>query len=140
MRSNVRAIEESIEAFNEGDWDRFFSSFAEDVVRHAPDLPEPLRGRAAFRKHIETYLDAFSDLGYREVRLFGEGEFVCMEAVLQVTHSRPLQVPGGRLLAPTNRKLESRDCVIFRLEGGQVKEFNAYWDQLAFLKKLGLAP
>lgn len=68
-----------------------------------------------------------------------DGGLVARAGVLTGTHTGVLQTPQGGL-APTGRRLELHYMRILEVEGGEVVSEHLYFDQLAFLGQLGLAP
>ncbi len=62
VEENLQAIKDGHEAFNAQDGDRFFELYAESVVYYGPDLPEPVKGRAALREVFEGAITAFPDI------------------------------------------------------------------------------
>ena len=140
VEENLRLIKDGYEAFNAHDWDRFFEGYAESLVVHAPDLLEPLKGLAAYREWIQTFDTAFPDQCFEEVRTFGQGDWVCTEAIFEGTHTGPLPGPGGETIPATNKEVRNPAAFVFKFEGGKITEQRNYVDQLSYLAQLGLAP
>jgi len=42
------------------------------------------------------------------------------------------------VILPTGNRIELRGCVVYKVEGGEISESHIYYDQLEFLKQLGL--
>jgi predicted ester cyclase len=74
---NEDLVRRWIEVWNTGDLDAVDDLLAPDFVRHAPDSPE-VRGPAAERQLIATYLAAFSDLRFTIEALVTEGDTVAV--------------------------------------------------------------
>ncbi len=53
--------EEAYEAFNKRDYDKYVEVLPDHVVYTRPDLEEPIRGKAAYRKWIESFHDEFPE-------------------------------------------------------------------------------
>ena len=140
VEENLQGVKDGFEAFNAHDWDRFFEAYAESIVVHSPDLPEPLKGLAAFREQIQTFDTAFPDSHFEEVRTFGQGDWVCAETIFTGTHKGPLPGPGGETIPATNKQVRNRAVFVFKIEGAKVTEQRGYLDQLTYLAQLGLAP
>ncbi len=86
------------------------------------------------------FLTAFPDFKVTTNRIFGEGEWACLEFVFSGTHKGPYPSPSGRAIPPSGRPLRSSECEVFRVKGGKIVEIHAYWDELGYLQQLGAAP
>jgi ketosteroid isomerase-like protein len=63
-RENVDVVREANAAFNRRDLDHWIEFFDPEIEYHdTPDFPDGgmHRGRVVFRRHVESYLDAWSD-------------------------------------------------------------------------------
>ncbi|MCJ2531794.1 MAG: ester cyclase [Candidatus Thermoplasmatota archaeon] len=140
VEENLQKVDPMIEAFNDHDLDRFVGFRAESNVYHAPELPEPLKGRGALREFYQGLLKAFPDGRAEVVRAFGQGDWVSLELTVTGTHQGPLPGPGGEAIPATNKPVRFKTCFVVKFEGGEVTEEHEYWDQLGFMAQLGLAP
>ncbi len=126
VEENLQKVDAAYEAFNAQDWDGFFELYAESVVFYGPDLPEPLKGRAALRKVFEEFLTAFPDIRSKAERSFGQGDWVCMEYTLTGTHTGPLKGPGGETIPATNEPFRLQGCGVYKFEDGEITEEHDY--------------
>ena len=126
--------------FNAQDWDRFVANAAESIVTHAPDLEEPLKGLKAYRERFETNVEAFPDQHIETKQVFGQGEWVVLEGIFTGTHEGAFPGPGGQEIPPTHKRVELPLALVFKIEDGKTTEEHDYYDNLAFLSQLGLAP
>ncbi|MCJ2554752.1 MAG: ester cyclase [Candidatus Thermoplasmatota archaeon] len=140
VEENLKLVDAGLEAYNAHDWDRFFEFYAESVVNYGPNLPEPSKGLAALRERFETNEIAFPDHRMEKVRAFGQGDYVCVETVWKGTHKGPMQGPKGETIPATNKSVQTPMTMVLKIEEGKVTEDHGYWDQLATLSQLGLAP
>ncbi len=141
VEENVRLVREEVEAFNARDWDRYWEIYAESIVHYEAESPEqPVKGQAAFRESNEALITAFPDIRVEVVRTFGQGDWVCQEAVATGTHTGPLKGPGGETIPPTNKPIRIRGCGVYKVEGGEITELRDYGDLLGMMTQLGLAP
>ena len=140
VEENLQAVKDGFEAYNAHDWDRFFEGYAESVVTYSPDQPEPLKGLAAWREQMQTFDTAFPDQRFEDVRTFGQGDWVCSEAIFTGTHTGPLPGPGAETIPATNKQVRNPVVFVFKIEGGKTTEQRFYFDQLTYLAQLGLAP
>lgn len=135
---NLRTIETEMQAFNARDWVRYLQCFADTVVTLEPDEADPIRGRSSLRKRVTAYLAAFPDVTLETERLFGTGEWVCLNSLFVGTHSGSFTGPGGVVIPPTGRKVRVHGCSVFKLADGLITEFIGYYDQLELLDQLGV--
>lgn len=89
---------------------------------------------------MNTFLTAFPDFEITKERIFGQGEWVCLEFLFTGTHKGPYPGPSGQVIPATGRPLRSSECEVFRVKGGKIVEIYAYWDELGYLQQLGAAP
>ena len=80
------------------------------------------------------------DLQFTEERIFDQGDWVCSIWTLTGTHTGPLKGPGGQTIPPTNKPVKFSACGVDKIEDGQLTEEDSYFDVLAILAQLGLAP
>ena len=139
VEENLRLLRDSTEAFRAHDWDRMWEHFAESVVYHGPESPEPLKGRAALREQFEGYWAAFSDFRVK-TDSFGQGDWVCQEYIFTGTHTGPLKGPGGETIPATGKPLRMEGCTLYKFEGGEIVELRDYSDLLGMMTQLGLVP
>ena len=119
----------------------------DNIVMSSPDLPEPAKGREAVQDRLQAWGEALPDLSWTRLRGFGQDDWVCVELLITGTHKGPLRHGFDRRLLgpksdgvvpPTGNRIELRGCVVYKVEGGEISESHIYYDQLEFLKQLGL--
>lgn len=123
-------------AWNRGDADGLVAAFAEDVIWRDVALQKPMSGREEIRAVARAYLAAFPDLRVQETSCTVAGPRLVQELTITGTHR-------GELLgiAPTGRWTESYAAVVLTFdEDGTIIEGATYWNALAMLCQLGLAP
>ena len=127
---------EVIAAWNRGDADGLADAVAEDVIWRDVALPMPMHGREAIRTTARAYLSAFPDMRVDETSSTVAGPRLVQELTITGTHRGELMG-----LAPTGRWTESYAAVVLTFdEDGMVIEGATYWNALAMLCQLGLAP
>ena len=125
-----------IAAWNRGDADGLAAAVAEDVIWRDVALQMPMNGREEIRTRARAYLAAFPDLRVQETSSTVSGPRLAQELTITGTHR-------GELLgiAPTGRWTESYAAVVLTFdEDGMIIEGATYWNALAMLCQLGLAP
>jgi len=127
----------SIEAFNAGDWDRFRSLHAEDVVEEELGTQRRIEGIDALLESNQGWKEAFPDASGQVTNAFESGDTATLEITWSGTHSGPLEMPDGELAA-TNKRVELRACQVFRVEGDRIAEDRHYFDMATMLQQLGV--
>ena len=126
------------ERFGEGDMDAAASIYHDDVV-----TVEPALGRAEsvaeWRAYGEAFRRACPDAHMTVQTLVASGETVAVEATFAGTFTGPLASPQGEV-PPTGQAFELPFADFFRFRDGRVAEHHVYYDQVAFMSALGIAP
>jgi len=147
VEQNLRMVEAAFEAINDQDWDHLWGLHVDNIVMSAPDLPDPVKGREAVQERLQAWGEALPDLSWKRVHGFGQGDWVCIELVISGTHKGPLRhgldqrtLEQGRdgVVLPTGNRIEIRGCVVYKVDHGEIAESHIYYDQLDFMKQLGL--
>ena len=135
---NLRIVEEFVDAFNKRDWDRITALHSDSVVYWTPDNAEALKGRDKVRQVFVGYTGAFPDAHNKKERAFGMGDWVCVELLFTGTHRGSLTGPDGEQVAGTGRRVKIPWVSLYKLYGGRIVEWHAYWDALGMWKQLGV--
>lgn len=140
-------IEENLEVrkrmdnlWNTGNFREFWGAHSSDVVVRASYLPAPTKGLDAHRKDVEGLITAFPDMKTNITELFGQGDWLAAEYVMEGTHTGPLVVPGGMVIPPTNKRVRITVCELSRMENGKFAEERVHFDLAGLMMQLGLAP
>jgi steroid delta-isomerase-like uncharacterized protein len=126
----------ALAALNRGDAAAVVAHVAEDVIWRDVALGMPLHGRDALRAAAQAYMTAFPDLHVEVTSSTLEGPRLAQEWTVTGTHR-------GELLgfAPTGRWTEGYGATVTTFDDDAVMiEGASYWNPLAMLRRLGLAP
>ncbi len=89
-------VEENLEVrkrmdnlWNSGNFSEFWAAHSSDVVVRASYLPTPMKGLEAHRKDVEGLITAFPDMKTNITELFGQGDWLAAEYVMEGTHTGP---------------------------------------------------
>lgn len=127
---------EVIAAWNRGDADGLVATVADDVIWRDVALPMPMNGREEIGTTARAYLTAFPDLRVEEMSSTLAGPRLAQELKITGTHRGEL-----RGIAPTGRWTESYAAVVLTFDDdGMIIEGATYWNALAMLCQLGVAP
>lgn len=127
------------EHFNAHEFDDITQLMAEDVLWIAPDVSEPVHGRAEARGRFARFAGAMPDLHADLRNSFGGGEWVCEEWTVRGTFTKPFLTPQGETVPPTNKPIELDEGVIFRVVKGEIREIHVYLDTGSMAAQMGLS-
>jgi len=120
-------------------WDELGRSHHRDIVVHWPD------GRTT--KGIETHIEDLKamfvfapDTRIKEhpIRI-ADGDWTAVTGVMEGTFTKPMPVGEGRTIAPTGKPFKLTMATIGLWKDGVMIEEWLFWDNLSFMKQIGLA-
>ena len=147
VEQNLHMVDAAFEAINERNWDHLWGLHVDNIVMSSPDLPEPVKGREAVQERLQAWGEAPSgslvDLGARlrtgRLGLRGAPHYGnAQRAAAPWLRPTLLGPESDGVVPPTENRIELRGCVVYKVEGGEISESHVYYDQLEFLKQLGL--
>lgn len=138
VKENLQLVDTVLEAVNRRDWKRFTSMYADSCVQYSPELANPIHGPKAIREYMESYVKAFPDVRLEKIRSFGQGDWVCLEFALTGTHRGPL-ASNGTTIPATNKSVRVQETIVLRIADGKFVEAREYYDQLGFMRQLGVS-
>ena len=119
--------------WNQGKLDRLADFYADGVVRHVPERPDPIVGLEANKAYIQGLRGAFPDGRIELVRLLADDGWVAVHWVWSGTQPGPL--PG---LPATGKPLRLVGMSFIRIENGKAAEIWDVDDRLSMLEQLGV--
>jgi predicted ester cyclase len=137
-RMNPEDVERKhIAAINRRDFVRAAAMIDPDFTGYDPLLPEPIKGREAWRKVAEALHRPFPDLKYRILNIAAKDDVVATEGTLAGTFKGPLEL-SGRTISPTGRRVELRYAMFSRVNSkGLIAERREYFDPRNLFRQLG---
>jgi len=112
--------------------------YSEEQVTLLPGFPEPVRGRKAKEEMLAGYFRAFPDLKMELSLVLCSGEYIVCEGTLVGTNTGPLESREGGMPA-TGRSIALPLAFILKVSSdGLVEEDHTYFDEVSFLRQLGL--
>lgn len=139
MSEETERNKEVVRRFYEEFWCRGNASAADELVAEDIDhgqLPDGWpRGRAGFKRLVETWRTAFPDMHEDILLLIAEGEWVAGAFRLRGTQLGPFYG-----LEPNGRQVDIRGVDLLRLREGQVVEWIYSEDALGLFEQLGGLP
>ena len=128
------------EVFSGQKWDLLHESHAEDIVVHWPDG----RTTTGLDIHIAD-LKAFfiyapdTRIETHPIRI-GQGEWTGVVGIIEGTFSEPMPIGDGKFIEPTGKSYKLTMATIGHWNGqGVMDEEYLFWDNLAFMKQIGLS-
>lgn len=128
------------EVFSGQQWERLHENHADDIVVHWPDG----RTTKGIDVHIED-LKAFfvyapdTRIETHPIRI-GQGEWTGVVGVIEGTFTGRMPVGNGTFIEPTGKPYKLTMATIGHwTEAGVMDEEYLFWDNLAFMKQIGLA-
>jgi predicted ester cyclase len=127
------------ERFNQHDADGCAAMAADDGRFTDLTLGFDGEGPEGLREWIEIWLSAFPDASIEHLSTVVAGDTVVVEGMFHGTQSGPLVTPMGSIPA-SGRRLDGHYCSVLRVRDGKFVGAHQYYDGLALLRQLGVAP
>jgi hypothetical protein len=125
--------------FRNQEWTRLHESHDKDVIVNWPDGHHT----NGIERHIEDLKALFvyaPDTAIREHPIkFGSGEFTAVTGIMTGTFTQPMPIGDGKFIQPTGRKFSVPMCTVGHWRNGVMIEEFLYWDNLTYLKQIGIA-
>ena len=136
---SVSIADELIQAFNQGDWERFAALCSPDIAYEEKGSNRTTKGIEQFMELVQGWKTAFPDLTGRLINRVDCGNNAAIEITWTGKNDGPMELPSGTLPA-TGRKVEFDDAQIYAVEDGRVTSIHNYGDFLTMLTQLGVIP
>jgi len=131
LEENKAIVRKMLEAINKQSLASMDELMAPDFVLHMH--AQQMQGWEVNRQVIEDEIKAFPDLHVSIEDIIAEGEKVCVRLKETATHKGEY-----RGLAPTGNKLSYTVVAIWRIVEGKIVEGWIVYDQMDFLRQLGV--
>jgi hypothetical protein len=125
--------------FSLQEWARLHESHSQDVVVNWPDG----RQTVGIEKHIEDLKAMFVYAPDTRIKVhtvkFGSGEWTAVIGIMEGNFTKPMPTPDGKTIPPTGKAFKITMCTVGHWKDGVMNEEYLFWDNLAFMKQIGLA-
>jgi hypothetical protein len=125
--------------FTQQQWERLHESHSKDVVVHWPDGHQTV----GIEKHIEDLKAMFVYAPDTRIKVhtvkFGSGEWTAVIGIMEGTFTKPMPTADGKTIQPTGKPFKITMCTIGHWKAGVMNEEYLFWDNLTFMKQIGLA-
>jgi steroid delta-isomerase-like uncharacterized protein len=134
----VTAAKAPVDAYNDKDWARAESSMTKDFVYDEVPTGRKLNGSAATLEAWKGWAVAFPDSKgtINGVHVTDKG-VVVLELTWRGSHRGPLQTPQGSI-APTNRPIEVRACMLVEIGEEKARSQRHYFDMATLFQQIGV--
>jgi steroid delta-isomerase-like uncharacterized protein len=130
----VRALEASVV----GDSTVVADLYTDDVRGWAPAFT--VTSAAELAVELEDRGDAFSDIELDVSSFDVADDRACVEWVVTMTHSGPLERADDDVVEATGRRVSMRGVTVAEFDGDKISSFRQYWDEAELLEQLSLLP
>jgi predicted ester cyclase len=125
--------------FTNQEWTRLHESHSKDVKVNWPDG----HSTNGIDKHIEDLKAMFvyapdTNIKVHPVKI-GSGEWTSVIGVMSGTFTRPMPIGDGKFIQPTGKKYSINMCTVGHWKDGVMIEEWLFWDNLTYMKQLGIA-
>jgi hypothetical protein len=127
--------------FTNQKWDDLHKSHAADIIVHWPDG----HTTTGIDKHIEDLKAMFvyapdTNIKVHPIKI-GNGEWTAVEGVMEGTFTQPMPLPDGKSIPPTGKAFKLAMVTVGHWnQDGVMSEEYLFWDNLTFMRQIGLMP
>ena len=137
MTALLEMIQQHYHHLAEGDMDAATEVFDPDVETVTPG--GTLKGLEEFRALGETFSTAMEGMRHDIVRSFEDGDTVIVESIFSGRHTGPMVTPEGSI-PPSGNQVSFAYADFLQARDGKFVSHRIYWDNLALMAQLGVAP
>lgn len=140
VAEHLRIFEElDFDVYSHQKWNRLSESHADNIVVTYPDGHQT-RGLQA---HIEELKPIFVFAPDTRITAhpikFGTDEWTCVTGVLTGTFTKPMPIGAGKSIPPTGKSFKINMVTVGHWKDGRMIEESFFWDNLEFMKQIGVA-
>lgn len=130
-----------VNAWNTHSADKAAELYAESAVLEAPELPEPIRGKDAIRKNMQTWLTAFPEVNADAELVAQTDKTVALLIHYTGAQSGPLALAGGKSIPATNKSVRMPVAIFLTLDAnGKIAKERDVYDMASLVTQLGISP
>lgn len=119
-------------------WERLHESHAANIKVYYPDGSSTI----GLKAHIDALNPMFvfapdTKITVHPIR-FGTGQYTAVTGFIQGTFSKPMPLPNGGSIPATGKAFKLPMVTIGLWKDGVMYEEHLFWDNMAFMKQIGL--
>jgi hypothetical protein len=127
------------DVFTNQKWDRLHESHSQDIVVHWPDG----RTTEGIEPHIEDLKAMFvwapdARIEQHPIKI-ASGQWTSVIGIIEGTFTEPMPLPDGTTVEPTGKSFKLTMNTVGYWEDGVMTEEYLFWDNLEFMKQIGLS-
>jgi len=130
------------DAFNARDFAGMKAAHHPDMIAHITGNAQPVYGQDSHAKLIKEMFRMFPDVHvYNDPYpiQFGGGDWITVICRITGTFSGEMNLPDGKVIAPTGKAFDVEFCQTSKWEGDQLIIISAFWDAALQARQIGLA-
>ena len=125
--------------YSNQEWERLHESHAENILVYYPDGSTTV----GLEDHIAALEPMFvfapnTKITAHPIR-FGSGQYTAVTGYIEGTFSDPMPIGEGKFIDPTGKSFKLPMVTIGLWKDGVMYEEHLFWDNMAFMKQIGLA-
>ena len=125
--------------FTNQKWDQLHRSHSSDITVRWPDGHQT----KGIERHIEDLKAMFVYAPDTRIQVhpvkFGSGDWTSVIGVMEGTFTKPMPTADGKTIPPTGKPFKLEMCTVGHWKDGVMDEEYLFWDNLTFMKQIGLA-
>jgi hypothetical protein len=140
IAEHLRIFEElDFEAYSKQNWNKFSESHADDILVTYPDGHQT----KGLKDHVDELKPQFvfapdTKIVAHPIK-FGTDEWTCVTGVMTGTFTKPMPTPDGKSIPPTGKSFKINMVTIGQWKNGKMIAESFFWDNLDFMKQIGVA-
>ncbi len=138
VQSNTQLFRDNIQAFNDGDIERFASFIADDGVYHQFGTNDTFHGREEFKAAVAGWKSAFPDMQGEILAIIESGDKVAATVRWRGTHTEDMVGAEGTIPA-TGKPVDVQSSFMNTVKDGKFIDSQNHFDMLTMLQQLGVA-
>ena len=126
------------DVFTNQKWDRLSESHSDNVLVHWPDG----RTTTGIEPHIVDLKGLFVAAPDTRIQVhpvkIGQGEYTSVTGIFEGTFTQPMPMADGTSIPPTGKSFKLLMNTVGHWKDGKMDEEWLFWDNLTYMKQLGL--
>jgi steroid delta-isomerase-like uncharacterized protein len=135
----IQLAKQGIDAYNEGDWERFKAPLSSDAVYEELATQRKVQGPDQIVEASKGWKEAFPDSKGTITKVTEGADTVVLEITWQGTHTGDLVSSMGTI-RPSQKRVNLAAVQVVRFKGDKVAETRHFFDLMTLLAQIGAVP